>query len=123
MINTEKKHRISPNSLANLKRYPKGVTGNPLGKPKKTKLEKITEKATKEVVMKFLEENALGAAKRVKDLSKEAKNEKVKLSANQDILDRTGVIGKGTADRPIQLNQIIVKINDILEDDRDRESQ
>ena len=31
-----KNREISPNSLKNLKRYPKGQTGNPKGKPKGT---------------------------------------------------------------------------------------
>jgi len=41
-------------------------------------------------IQNYLEESADGASSRVVELSKEAKNETVKLNANKDILDRAG---------------------------------
>lgn len=41
-------------------------------------------------IIKYLEENGYGAATRIVKLSKNAKNETVKLNANKDILDRIG---------------------------------
>lgn len=105
--------------------FPKGVSGNPKGRRKKTELDKVVDdikKSTKEAVIAYLESKSLGAAKRIEELSKKATTEKVKLSANQDILDRAGVIGKGQPGGVPQLNQIILNINSILEDDGDRES-
>lgn len=48
------------------------------------------ENLTKLSVRQYLEEMSKGAAQRVVDLSVSAENEAVKLSANKDILDRSG---------------------------------
>jgi len=48
-----------------------------------TKLRKVK-------IQEYLEEKADGASSRVVEMSKTAKNENVKLSANKDILDRAG---------------------------------
>lgn len=49
-----------------------------------------SENLRKPKVIEYLEGNALGASSRIVKISKTAKNEAVKLSANKDILDRAG---------------------------------
>ena len=48
------------------------------------------ENLNKPKIQAYLEDNAEGAASRVVEISKKARNEAVKLSANKDILDRAG---------------------------------
>lgn len=49
-----------------------------------------SENLTKPNIIKYLEENAIGASSRIVELSESAKNEAVRLGANKDILDRAG---------------------------------
>ena len=49
-----------------------------------------SENLTKPNIVQYLEENASGAISRIVEMSRNAKNEAVKLSANKDIADRAG---------------------------------
>jgi hypothetical protein len=59
----------------------------------------------KERVIKYLTRQGYGAAARIVKMSKNAKNETVRLSANQDILDRANIGNeKNGPIVPIQIN-------------------
>ena len=71
-----------------------GVSGNPNGLRPVTKEQKIIKEVvrkTKRDVMAYLEKQGFGAAQRIVEISRKAKNENVKLTANKDVLDRLGV--------------------------------
>ena len=84
--------------------FPKGVTGNPNGRPKMTEEEKMIKRFAKQKIVSYLENNGIGAASRIVKLSKKAANEKVLLSANQDILDRIGVGANNKIGIAVQVN-------------------
>ena len=58
-------------------------------------------------IREYIEDNAIGAAARIVDISKEAKNEAVKLSANKDILDRAGY-------KPIEKQEHTFDLTDLI---------
>lgn len=55
-------------------------------------------------IMEYLKEIATDAATRIEELSREAKNETVKLNANRDILDRAGYKPKDEVEGDINFN-------------------
>ena len=99
-----------------LKPFTKGWKGGP-GRPKASldspekKLERKIKKEVHEVVMTYLETQALKAAKRINDLGENAEHEPTKLSANKDILDRVGVGTKNS------MTAVAVQVN--LNQDRE----
>lgn len=90
------------------KTFKPGTSGNPNGRPKMTKEEKIVKtvvKKAKQDVLEYLKGQGLGAASRIIKLSKKAKNENVRLGANKDVLDRIGVgIDKNNIGLAVQIN-------------------
>lgn len=93
-----------------------GESANLQGRPKKTHIEKVIERTTKDTVLKYIQDNSLQAAERVEDLSRNA-SEKVKLAANKDILDRAGVTLKEESSEPtntVYIKELSVKINKFL---------
>lgn len=60
-------------------------------------------------IIEYLEEQSEGAANRIIELSKTAKNENVKLNSNKDILDRAGYKPKEKVEHSGQLT-----IKDVL---------
>ena len=66
------------------------------------------ENLAKPKIQAYLENNAEGAISRVVELSKEAKNEQVKLNANKDILDRAGY---KPAEKAININMNVKSID------------
>lgn len=59
----------------------------------------------KPAILKYLENHGLGAATRIVELSKDAKNETVRLNANKDVLDRVGIgVRNNNVIVPVQIN-------------------
>ena len=105
----KKQKKTNKNKTEKPALFEEGGPGGP-GRPKMSEEERLLRRAAREKIERFLETNGLGAAGRVIQLSKKAKNEKVRLSANQDVLDRIGI--GASAKNPTTAIQINFGTND-----------
>lgn len=99
---TRKQKKYADLVLAGKSQTQAAIEAYDISKPQSSTPRTIgAENMAKPSIIEYIQSMAKGAASRVEELSKKAKNEAVKLNANRDILDRA--LGKAVEYQRVQM--------------------